>query len=180
MYFPEEGAKNTAKTIELAVQAAAQRGIGYIVVASNTGETAELLAGTGAQVVCVTHVNGFAEKGKNEMPEDTRARLHEKGVKTLTTTHVLSGAERGISRRSGGAYPVELVAQTLRMLGHGMKVCVECSIMALDAGLIPYGEKVMAVGGTLRGADTAVVLTPGHADSLFDTRVHEVICKPML
>jgi hypothetical protein len=114
------------------------------------------------------------------MPEDVRRQLMESGIKVLTTTHVLSGAERAMSRKFGGTYPVEIMAHTLRMLGQGVKVCVEIAVMALDAGLIPYGQPVIAIGGTGRGADTAVILTPSHASSILDTRIHEIICKPYL
>lgn len=96
----------------------------------------------------------------------------------LTTAHVLSGAERGISRKFNGCGPVELIAQTLKMLSAGVKVGVEIAVMALDAGLIPYGERVIAIGGTAKGADTVLVITPSYASNIFDTRVHEIICKP--
>jgi len=129
--------------------------------------------------VCVTSVYGSAEKGKNEMPDEVRERLTNEGIKVLTTTHVLSGAERGISRKFNGIYPVEIIAHTLRMFGQGVKVCVECSVMALDSGLIPFGERIVAVGGTGRGADTAVILTPSHASDIFGTFIHEIICKPI-
>jgi hypothetical protein len=99
-------------------------------------------------------------------------------MKVLTTTHVLSGAERGLSRKFGGVYPVEIIAHTLRMFGQGVKVCVEVAVMALDAGMIPYGEEVIAVGGTGRGADTAVIIKPAHANSILDTWISEIICKP--
>jgi hypothetical protein len=109
------------------------------------------------------------------MPAAVRETLIARGVKVLTTTHVLSGAERGMSRKFGGAYPVEIMAHTLRMFGQGVKVCVEVAVMALDAGLIPHGREVIAVGGTGRGADTAVVIWPAHASSIFDTYICEVI-----
>ncbi|MCX7708290.1 MAG: hypothetical protein N2484_00405 [Clostridia bacterium] len=179
MYYLTEGKINTSKTVKLAVETAMQRGINHIVIASCSGETARLLKNlTDIQVVCVTHVNGFEEEGKNEMPEEVRQELTEAGMKVLTTTHVLSGAERGISRSFGGAYPVEIIAHTLRMLGQGVKVCVEVSIMALDAGLIPYGEPVIAIGGNCEGADTAVMIKPSHASSIFKTRIMEIVCKP--
>ena len=44
------------------------------------------------------------------------------------------------------------------MFSQGTKVAVEIAVMALDAGLIPW-RAVIAVGGSGRGADTAVVLT---------------------
>ena len=78
----------------------------------------------------------------------------------------------------GGLYPAEIIAQALRILGQGLKVCVEISTMSLDAGLIPYGEEVVAVAGTGSGADTAVVIATAHSNRFFDTKVKEIICKP--
>lgn len=181
MYFSGIGKENTQQTVELALKTAVERGIKNIVVASNKGETAKLLKNDkGINIVAVTHANGYAGKGVIEIDEQTRTELVNDGIKVLTTTHVLSGAERGISKTFGGVYPVEIIAQTLRMLGQGTKVTVEVSVMALDAGLIPYGEPIIAVGGSGRGADTCVIITPSHASSIFETKINEVICKPSL
>lgn len=179
MYFQSAGRLNTPNTIALALQAAVEKNVEYIVVASSSGETAKrLINEAGIQIVCVTHAHGYPDPGKSEMPPETRRELEGLGLKVLTTTHVLSGAERGISRAFGGVYPVEIIANTLRMFGQGTKVCVEVAVMALDAGFIPYGEPVIAIGGTAKGADTAVLLTPSHASSIFETKIHELICKP--
>lgn len=78
----------------------------------------------------------------------------------------------------GGLYPPDTIANTLRMFGQGVKVAVEISIMALDGGLIPYGEDVVAVGGTHRGADAACVVRPAHSTAAFDTKVVEIVCRP--
>ena len=185
MYFEQEGTDNTGKTLEAAVAAAKERGLTHIVAASCTGRTARLLADTAASagygggLVCVTHAYGFAEKGANEMSGDVRRELEARGLGVYTAAHALSGTERGISRRFQGVYPVEIIAHALRMFGQGLKVCVEVSVMALDGGLIPFGVPVVAVGGTMKGADTAVILTPGHGNGIFDTRIHEIICKPL-
>lgn len=181
MYFEKPGPENTLKTIELALEATKNDNVEYVVVASNTGETAALLAkknGGIGKIVCVTHAYGFKEKGKNEMTTEIRRKLEEDDVLVFTSSHVLSGVERGISKKSQGMYPAEIMANTLRMLGQGVKVCVEISIMALDAGLVPYGEKIVAIGGSGTGADTAVVITPSHANEVFATKIHRVICKP--
>jgi hypothetical protein len=112
------------------------------------------------------------------MPADIRKRLQEKGVKILTTTHLLAGVDRSLRVKWGGVYPAEIIAQTLRILGQGVKVCVEVACMALDAGLVPYGEEIIAVGGTSTGADTAIVIVPAHSNQFFDTKVKEILCKP--
>ena len=178
MYFAKPGKKNTNATVEAALMAARERSIGHIVVASSSGETALLLAGFEGNVVCVTHAYGFSEDGRNEMPDEMRAKLIASGLKVYTGTHVLSGADRGLSNHFQGIYPPEIMAHALRMLGQGVKVCVEVAVMALDAGLIPHGQKIVAVGGTTGGADTALIISPAHANHILKTKIHEIICKP--
>lgn len=176
--FDQPGTANTAATIELAAWRARELGLKTLVVASNTGATAESCLGHGLDVVCVTHHVGFAGPGVDEMDPERRAAISAKGVKILTTTHLFGGIDRALRIQAGGIYPAEIVAHTLRMFGQGVKVGVECSIMALDAGLIEFGETVVAIGGTGRGADSALILTPHHSNQFFATKVHEIICKP--
>jgi hypothetical protein len=75
-------------------------------------------------------------------------------------------------------FPVGIIAQVLRMFGQGMKVVVEIVAMAADAGVIPVDKDVIAIGGSHRGADTAVVISPANAHRLFDIVVKEIITKP--
>lgn len=178
MYWDKKGKECTEDTVSTAIQAAKEKGIKYVVVASNTGATAELFAGKDLEVICVTHVNGFVNPGENEMTIENRRKLEELNIKILTTTHVLSGAERALSSKFSGIYPVEIIANTLRMFGQGVKVGVEISTMALDSGLIPYGESIIAVGGSGRGADSAIIMKPAHAKDILSTKIEEIICKP--
>ncbi|MBU7047490.1 MAG: hypothetical protein HXS54_13735, partial [Theionarchaea archaeon] len=92
--------------------------------------------------------------------------------------HLMAGLNRGVRNRYGGSTFSDIVADTLRMFSQGVKVCVEITVMALDSGLIPPGEKVVAIGGTGRGADTALVILPAHSQNFFETRILEIICKP--
>lgn len=96
----------------------------------------------------------------------------------MTTTHLMAGIDRACRNKFGGIYPSEIAANTLRMLGQGLKVCVEIGCMALDGGMIPHGMDILSVGGTGQGLDTAVVLLPAHSQNFFDTKVKEIICKP--
>lgn len=180
MYWKKPGKINTKDTIEIVKKAIANRGIKDVVFASSTGKTAKLFkdADVDANLVCVTHAYGFKEPGKTEFDSEIRNEIENAGIKVLTTTHVLSGAERGIRRKFGGVYPVEVIANSLRMLGQGTKVCVEIAVMALDAGMIPYGKEIIAVGGSDEGADTAVIIKPSHASNIFKTWISEILCKP--
>ncbi|MEW6574395.1 MAG: pyruvate kinase alpha/beta domain-containing protein [Bacillota bacterium] len=178
MYWPTKGSVNTAATVEAALSRARELGLRHIVVASCSGATAEHFIGAGLDIVCVTHQVGFESSGVDEMPPETRARLRQAGIKVLTATHLLAGLDRALRFKFGGVYPAEIVAAVFRMFGQGLKVCVEISSMALDAGLIPFGADVVAVAGTASGADTAVVITPAHSQHFFDGKIREIICKP--
>lgn len=183
MVFDSVGKQNTASTLKLAVEAARERDIDTLVIASNTGSSVEELLKLnvdGLKIVCVTHVNGFREPGVMEMNPEKRSELENKGVHFVTATHVLSGAERGLSKKFSGIYPIEIMAQTLRMFGQGTKVCVEIAVMALDCGKIEYMKPVMVVAGSGAGQDTAIVLSPSHASTILECKIHETICKPRL
>jgi hypothetical protein len=64
------------------------------------------------------------------------------------------------------------------MLGQGVKVGVEITLMAADAGLIPMDQAIIALGGSGRGIDAAMVIQPAHTNNLFDLYIQELICKP--
>ena len=59
-----------------------------------------------------------------------------------------------------------------------MKVVIEITVMAADAGLVRTDEDIIAIGGSGRGADTAVVLKPVNSNDFFDLKVKEILCKP--
>jgi hypothetical protein len=44
--------------------------------------------------------------------------------------------------------------------------------------MIPMGRDIIAIAGSGRGADTAVVLKPAHQSEMFDLCVREIIAKP--
>ena len=74
---------------------------------------------------------------------------------------------------------MEIIAHTLRLFGgEGIKVAVEVSVMAADAGLIPTSREIIAVGGSSGGADSAIVLKAAHMNNFFDLEIREIIAKP--
>ena len=70
----------------------------------------------------------------------------------------------------GGTYPTMIVANSLRRLGQGMKVCCEIVMEACDAGLVPENEEVIAVAGTGRGADTVCIIRSKAIEAIFRAR----------
>ena len=183
-YFDGAGKEFTDKTAQLAVARAKELDVSEYAISSNMGASAwaliDALEGNGTGITVVTHSAGFREPYQMEMEPSERDRLATTGAKVVTATHVLSGVERGLSKKHQGTYPAMIIAETLRLFGQGMKVAVECAIMAADAGALS-GNRIVSIGGTGRGVDTAVVMTPGHATSfLGQLKIHEIICKPNL
>jgi hypothetical protein len=178
--FEKPGQDNTAKTLEIALQEATRRGIKHIVIASTWGETAlaavKLFSAANMNVVFVTHNTGFNKPGEQQLPDAVRKEVESKGMKVLTSTAPFRALGRAIKDRQGFCEE-ELVANTLRMFGQGMKVCAEITAMASDAGLVPP-EDIIAVAGTGKGADTAVVVKADSSNRFFDIKIREILAKP--
>ena len=71
----------------------------------------------------------------------------------------------------------DIIMNALRVLGTGFEVACEVSVMAADAGLVRTDEDVIAVAGSHRGADTAILVRPVNSINFFDLRVKEILCK---
>ena len=146
MIFANKGWENTPEAARLACDYAREHGIKHVVIASKTGYTTDIFmdtfakAGVDVHFVNVTHCYGDLGPGQCEMTPEKRRELTDKGVTVITATHALSGAERGIVNKYGGVTPAILMADTLKMLGQGMKVGVEiygqrrCSLWRGDPG----------------------------------------------
>jgi hypothetical protein len=182
VYFAKPGRENTTRTLELAKERAEELGLQTVLVATTRGDVGVQAANLfqGYDVVVVTHSTGFVEPNMQELTDESRAAIEAAGAKTLTCQHAFGGVNRAV-RRKWGTYELdEIIAQTLRCLGQGMKVCAEIALMAADAGLVQVGEPCIAIAGTGRGADTAVVLVPANSQDFFELRVMEILAKPRL
>jgi hypothetical protein len=186
VYFSAAGAENTARTLEVARRRAEALDVGTVLVASTTGETG--VAATRAfagwpdggerALVVVTHSTGFAGPNAQEFTAENRAAIETAGGTLLTAQHAFGGVGRAVRKKLGTYQVEEIMAYTLRTFGEGIKVCAEIALMAADAGLARVGQPAVAIAGTGRGADTAVVLRPANAQTFFDLRFLEVLCMP--
>jgi hypothetical protein len=184
-YFDKPGPANTADAAKFAIGRAKESKIQTIVVASTSGKTAEVfheaMKGSGLDLVVVTHVMGFSKPGEWEFSEDSARKLRADGVKIVTGTHALSGLERALSRspKVGGGSRTEAIAEALRrIVAVGLKVAVECVLIATDQGTVGVDKEVIAVGGTASGADTVCVIRPAYTANFFDLQVREIVAMP--
>jgi len=139
----------------------------------------------------VTHQIG--PRGPELLPENEE-KIKAAGGKIVTCTHAFGGVGSSLRRVpprvEGQARPApywpayvpstgDLIANILRLFSQGMKVCLEIAVMAADAGAIPIGENVIAVGGQGRWADTAIIIKSANSTGFFDLDVGEILAKPI-
>jgi hypothetical protein len=182
VYFEKPGPQNTSRTLETAKRRADQLGLDTLLVASTSGQTgieaAELFQGY--NVVVVSHSAGFSKPNTQQLTEDNRAAIEAAGATILTCQHAFGGVNRAVRKHLGTYLTDEIIAYTLRTFGEGAKVCTEIALMAADAGLVTVSETCIAVAGSGRGADTAIVLVPANAQRFFDLQIVEILAKPRL
>lgn len=205
-YFENGGEQNTDKVLEVAKARALKRKVKHVIVASTRGEAgikaAEAFKDTGIEVIVVTHQTGHRGAGVQQLTDENRKKLENLGIKIVTGTDALTGGVGlGITRsqRTETARPtpetrstlslmrrmistippvVTIVASVLRLFCAGVKVAVEVTLMAADAGVIPVDQEVVAIGGSSRGADTAILIQPANTTNFLDLDIHEIIAKP--
>lgn len=184
LYFDAPGAGNTEAILPAAIRRATALGLDHLVVASTSGRTGrralELARelGYGGRIVVVAEHAGFKEPGVQLMSAEARRELEAGGAQVVIGTHALSSAARSFRLKWGGIDMLETIAETLRRFSAGVKVCVECCLMAADAGAIPVDRDVVVVAGSGGGADSAIVVRPANQNRFFELKIREIVGMP--
>ncbi len=180
VYFENPGKDNTEAVFNIVRARAQEQGIKTIVVASTTGDTAVRAMGAfkGLKIVAVAHNTGMRGPNVQEFTEENQKAVTSQGGTVFIGTHLFSGLSAAMRKKFNTYIIGDIIANTLRVFGQGMKVVCEVSVMAADAGLARTDEDIIVIAGTGRGADTAVVLRPANSSDFFDLKVKEMLCKP--
>ncbi len=181
VYFKKTGPENTEVCLDILVSLA-QEGFKDFVVASTSGRTGRLAADRlknfDVNLVIVAHSVGFRTPNEDEFSAENYKAIIEAGGKIYKGTILTHSLETALAKKFAGAYPTLLIAQTLRRLGEGIKVCCEIVMEACDGGLIKEGNEVVAMAGTVKGADTVAILKAAASKRFLDLRVLEILAKP--
>lgn len=156
-YFEERGKIDTERTLQLACQWAREEGIRRIVLASTRGYTASK-----ALEICSDLDLIAVGIGRASFPIEQAERFQQTGKLIF-------------AREIDYTYPPAMQT-AFRRFGQGTKVAVEVVVCAVRAGLVEEGERAIAIGGSGRGADTALVV-----DASWDfpgVHISQIICKP--
>jgi len=185
-YFEKPGIQNTGNALEIAKKYAELLNIKDIILASTTGMVAEKILEyfdpNDYNIVIITHAYYFTgSKNRQEFPEEKLDLLKNKGLKLHSSTHAMSGIERGIRINKEAWQFVDLLAKMIGwQFSQGIKVCIEIASTTCDAGLIPDLERdIICVGGTGRGADTVCLIKPAPTSEFKNLRVKAIFCKPL-
>jgi len=184
VYFGDVSAPHTQEVFQLAKRRAKELGIKNIVVASTSGKTAVKAVKffKGFNVVTVGLFAGFTEPNVSLFTEERRKMVESLGGKVVLAAPAFAGVGGAAREDSHVHQNGDIIADTLRTFGQGMKVTCEIVLEAADAGLVRSDEPVISIAGTgkWKGADTAIVVSPVNSNRFFELKVHEIICKPRL
>jgi len=176
VYFEDLKTDNTEITFDLVKDRLKATAIKKIVVASTTGVTAmramEYFGEQDVQIVVVPHQFDFKRK-QNPFPPDMVKTIRGSGHEVHFGTMLFHTGDL-----YGSTVPT-IMANLLRCFSQGVKVCFEMVLMVTDAGLCSPGEQVIAIAGTGRGSDTALIMQAASSQHLNKLRVNEIICKPL-
>jgi hypothetical protein len=176
VYFEDVRAENTDAVFELVQERLNAGGINKVVIASTMGVTArkamDFFQESGVKLVVVPHQFDFIRE-VNPFPQELVKTLRESGHEVHFGTMLFHTENLYESNTP------TLMANLLRCFCQGIKVCFEMVLMTTDAGLLTKGEKVIAIAGTGRGSDTALVMQASSSRNLKKLRINEILCKPL-
>jgi hypothetical protein len=171
----------TDDVLGIARDAFAKKELRDVVVASTQGNTglasAKLFGSLDVNLVVVAHSIGFRGPNTNEFSSDMKNEIQKLGGSVLFSTMPFHSINDAVRMKMGSSIET-LIADTLRMMGQGTKVCAEIVAMACDAGLVECDRKVLAIAGTGRGADTVLIVKSANSRRFFDLKIVEVLAKP--
>lgn len=189
-YFDTPGADNTRFVVEAVSQRLEAGGTTKVIVASTSGETAvefvHKLKGK-AEFFCVSGAPYRREWGEGWpcIKEEYRQELDRLGVTVIDKAPYVFHSSVLEAAEWSGAFAERLVKETLYCFGQGMKVAVEVVLMAVAGGYVTPYEDVISIGGSGKGADTAIVLRATYPACIFDKdpskklEIKEIIAMPV-
>ncbi len=189
-YFDEAGEGNTRSVIDAVSQRLEAGGIKKVIVASTSGETAlkfaRKLKGK-AELICVSQAP-YRREWDEEWPclkQRFTQEMERLGVAIVDRAPYVFHNSVLEAAPWSDVFPERLVKETLYCFGQGLKVAVEVVLMAVSCGYVTPYEDVIGIGGSGKGADTAIVLRATYPACLFDKdptkklEIKEIIAMPI-
>jgi hypothetical protein len=190
-FFEQPGKDNTDQVIAAVVNRLSVGDIQTVVVSSTTGYSAlafaEALQGhDGIALISVAESALIREWGSEypTLEPETKRTLEGRGVIVADQASYVFHHSPLDDSRWQAPTPAEIIRDTLYAFGQGLKVAVEVALIAVTIGILEPYQEVIAVGGTHRGVDTAIVMNATYPNSILSRdpgkrlKIHEILCKP--
>lgn len=190
-FFNSPGPDNTSKVIEVVGRRVRLGDIDKILVASESGQLALELQRSFARrtIVCVTYND--ETRHKYQKPALMKDKLLKQRIVLVDTVPEPLGREltfRNWWERKTINVPgnvADLFWMSLICVGgHGFRTAVEIVFMAVEAGVVPVGERVVSIAGTGWGADSAIVMRASRLDDAVGAdpekrmKIEEILAMP--
>ncbi len=170
LYFKHEGKEYTEAVLKAVNDFYENCGIDTVIVASTTGRTA-LKAGqllnNNIRIIAVPFQSDRQAKWGAPIDEIIE-ECKKMNIEFLPDDPKVSFIDKEKSD----------VVNAWRVVSRGFKVAIQCASMCVDTGLIPEGKTVIALGGRVQGADTAIVLEAYSFENMLKSNVLSIIALP--
>ncbi len=170
VYYEIEGSANTICTLEIVKNAIGRLQTSTVIVPSTTGATAvkagEIIGQT-ARIIGVPFQSDRQAKW-GAPTADNILKCRELGVELIPNEPkvIFIDAERPD------------IVNAWRTVSRGFKVALQCASMCVDTGLIKEGSTVIALGGRISGADTAIVVEIFGYENILKSNIIEILTLP--
>ena len=187
LYFDTSGFINTTSVVQAVEERLKLEDIKTVVVPTTTGKTAQMFIsrlGENMEIVTVsedevvTTCKRISHSDQSLFGRLVRSRLEEE----VERSHILEAFDMTFLPFCGENWTP--AKEILYAFGQGMKVAVEVSIAAVEIKKVKPYTKIIAIGGTGEGADTAIVVRTSTQKEAFgkDAKkrlfIQEIVAKP--
>ena len=171
LYFEKGGPDNTQLTLEAAKERASEIRPEAVIVTSTSGKTAleaaRIFSGSEIRIIAVPFQRHLWEKYSAPDPQVV-AECRGLGVEFIPD-------EPAVPMLSEN-HPD--IVNAWRTVSQGFKVALQVASMCVDTGLVKPGDHVIAIGGSGRGADSAIAVKPHGFNEVLKSNVTGIIAMP--
>jgi len=161
-YFDAPGEENTSDVFDCAKERASELGIKHILIPSVRGVSAEKALDFFASDDLTLF---FVGTDPASFSPETKKRIDDAGFKLAFYKEV-------------DYQYLDEVKNAFRRFGQGTKVAVELTLIATQVEIVEPGAEVVALGGSSKGLDTALVIKAATSDEFYELEIREILCKP--
>jgi hypothetical protein len=169
--FDEGGPEHTQATLHAAKKRSVELNLETVIVTTTSGKTAleaaHIFAGSGSRIIAVPFQKHLWDKYTPLDPK-LAAECRGLGVEFLPDNPVVPLLD---DERPD-------IVKAWRTVSQGFKVALQVASMCVDTGLVQPGAHVISIGGSDKGADTAIAVQTYGYRVVLKSNVTEIIAMP--